>query len=86
MKLVIVDWVDSHAGRGWQDIPKIEASAQPLFCRSVGWILSKTKDVIVIVPHLSSDSIGGQTLQGAGDMIIPMKAVLKITNLYTKTG
>jgi len=27
MKLVLVEWVDSHAGRGWQDLPRIERGA-----------------------------------------------------------
>ena len=38
MKLVLVEWLDSHAGRGWQDFERIEEAAEPLHCRSVGWL------------------------------------------------
>jgi hypothetical protein len=74
MKLVLIEWVDSHSGRGWQDRSRIEECAQLLRCKSVGWIVSETKEVIVIVPHVS----GGDTmLQGLGDLVIPKCAITK---------
>ena len=44
MRLVLVEWLDSHAGRGWQDLDRLERAAEPLYCRSVGWVIRENKD------------------------------------------
>ena len=78
MKLVLIEWMDSHSGRGWQDRDRIESAAQPLYCKSVGWLLKETKDVAVIVPHISGrDSM----IQGCGDLVIPKRAIVKMVVL-----
>ncbi len=81
MKLVLVEWLDSHAGRGWQDIDCLRKAAEPLHCRSVGWLLEDRKDCKVLVPHLSGEKNGGIVLQGSGDLTIPSKAITKMTVL-----
>ena len=78
MKLVLVEWLDSHAGRGWQDFERIEAAAEPLHCRSVGWLVSDRPDCKVLVPHIAGERNGTVVLQGCGDMIIPAKAIIKM--------
>ena len=80
-KLVLIDWVDSHSGRGWQDLGELEGTAEPLYCRSVGWIITRAKDCTVIVPHISGEKNGNIILHGCGDMAIPTKSILKITQL-----
>jgi len=78
MKLVLIEWLDSHAGRGWQDMSVLENSAVPLYCRSVGWLLSNGKKCKVIVPHISGEKNGNTMLQGRGDLTIPTAAIEKI--------
>jgi hypothetical protein len=79
-KLVLVEWLDSHAGRGWQDVARLDTVATPLYCRSVGWLWSENKDCKVIVPHLAGEK-NGEVMQGSGDLVIPAKAIVKMTVL-----
>jgi len=70
--------IDSHAGRGWQDVDRLKAVAEPLYCRSVGWLLTDNADCKVIVLHLSGEKNGTVLLQGSGDITIPQKAILNL--------
>ena len=83
MKLILVEWIDSHAGRGWQDIERIENAAVPLSCKSVGWLIAENKLCKVIVPHISGlDKNRGTIHQGCGDLVIPKRAIIKTTILH----
>ena len=46
-----IEWIDSHGGRGWQDLGQIEAAAALLHVRSVGWLVTESDECKVIVPH-----------------------------------
>ena len=81
MRLVLIEWLDSHSGRGWQMTERIELAAEPLYCRSVGWLLAERKDCKVIVPHIAGEKNGEAMLQGCGDLTIPAKAIVKMTVL-----
>lgn len=81
MKLVLIEWVDSHSGRGWHDVEHFKTVAEPLYCQSVGWIVTENKDVKVIVPHIGGERNGDVLLQGCGDLTIPTASILKITTL-----
>ncbi len=81
MKLMLVEWLDSHAGRGWQTVEQLEKAATPLYCRSVGWLLSENKDCKVLVPHIGGEQQGDVMLIGCGDLTIPKKAIVKTTVL-----
>ena len=81
MKLVLVEWLDAHAGRGWQAKEQLEEAAEPLYCRSVGWLLSDNKKCKVLVPHIAGERNKTIILQGCGDMTIPTRAVVKMTVL-----
>lgn len=78
MKLVLIEWLDSHSGRGWQDIEVLERAAVPLYCRSVGWLLFDGKDCKVIIPHIAGEKNGNTMLQGCGDLTIPTNAIAKM--------
>jgi len=80
-KLMLIEWVDSHSSRGWQDINTIEEKAIPLYCRSVGWLIKETGHCKVIVPHISGEENRDIMLQGCGDMVIPTKAIMKVSIL-----
>jgi hypothetical protein len=80
-KLVLVEWLDSHAGRGWQDMTQLARAAVPLYCRSVGWLTSDGKDCKTVVPHIAGEKNGDRMMQGCGDLVIPTKAIVKMTVL-----
>lgn len=81
-RLVLVEWLDSHAGRGWQPLSQIQAASEPLFCRSVGWLVSETKTCKVIVPHVGGERKGDWMMQGCGDLVIPAKAIVRMAELH----
>ena len=79
--LVLIEWLDAHSGRGWQTLDQLQQAAEPLYCQSVGWLVSENKDCKVIVPHISGEKNGTVTLTGCGDMTIPNKSIVKLTVL-----
>lgn len=81
MKLVLVEWVDSHSGRGWQPLDQIQDTSVPLRCRSVGWLVAERNDCKVIVPHVSGEQNEGIVKSGCGDITIPNKSIVKLTVL-----
>ena len=58
MKLALIESLDSHFGRGWQDFDRLGQAAEPLDCRSVGWVVRKNKDCNVLVPHIAGEKNG----------------------------
>ncbi len=81
MKLVLIEWVDSHSSRGWQTFEELELMDEPLKCRSVGWLFYDGKDCKVIVPHIAGEKNANIAHQGNGDLSIPTKAIIKTTVL-----
>lgn len=79
--LVLVEWVDSHSGRGWRNFDEFPSVAEPLYCQSVGWIAVENDDCKVIVPHIGGERNGDVRLQGCGDIAIPIAAIEKVTVL-----
>ena len=76
LNLVLVEWLDSHSGKGWQPLSDIARNGDSVHCRSVGWLVSKTKTHVVIVPHLSGEADG--VPYGCGDLSIPKAAIIKM--------
>jgi hypothetical protein len=81
MKLVLVEWFDSHAGNGWSDKDQLASAAQPMRCKSVGWLFSKDSVSTVIVPHCASVEKYQDLQFGRGDISIPNGSILRITVL-----
>ena len=80
-KLVLVEWIDSHSGDGWQPLDEIAGAAEPVYCRSVGWLVSRRNGTTVIVSSISGEGNRNIRLFGRGDIAIPSKAILKLTCL-----
>jgi hypothetical protein len=78
MKLVLVEWLDSHSGVGWQPLADIERNGESVRCRSVGWLVSEAFGRKVIVPHLSGERNKGVVPYGCGDLSIPDRAIVKM--------
>ena len=83
-KLVLIEWVDSHSGRGCQSFEDLKRSAEPLYCRSVGWMVLENDKCKVIAPHLSGEKNGKTIIQYSGDITIPAKAIIKISVLKSR--
>ncbi len=80
-KLVLVEWVDSHSGDGWQPLDKIQDAAELVHCRSVGWLVSKRNNTTVLVSHISGEKNGNLRLFGKGDISIPNRAITRVVVL-----
>lgn len=80
-KLVLIEWVDSHSGRGWQPFERFAEVAEPLYCQSVGWLVNENDACKVLVPHVGGEKNGDQMLQGCGDITIPTASIRKVTVL-----
>jgi hypothetical protein len=76
-RLVFIEWTDSHAVPGWQDLDAVRRSLG-LVCRSVGWLIHDDQDTKILAPHLSE---GSNPPQGSGIMMIPARAVLREVDL-----
>lgn len=75
MKLVFIEWLDSHSGNGWQRLDDLKGDTRPVVCRSVGWLVSESNGHKTIVPHISGGRDQGITPFGSGDLTIPDKAI-----------
>lgn len=80
MRLVLVEWQDSHANAGWQNIDLTTVEDRALVCHSAGWLMFEGDNVIVIAPHVNQAE-PGISLQASGAMTIPTRCVISIRNL-----
>ena len=80
-RLVLIEWLDSHHGRGWRTMEELLEAAEPLYCQSVGWIIVENEACKVLAPHVGGERGGDTMLQACGDMTIPTVAILKVTTL-----
>jgi hypothetical protein len=53
-KLVLIEWLDSHAVYGWHTE---EPSEEPLRCRSVGWLIYDGERAKTIAAHITDEEI-----------------------------
>jgi len=75
MRLVVVEWVDSHGQHGWNPIDSLEA--KPLHCRSVGWLVKKANGMTVLASSISGEKNGDLRLFARGDIAIPDRCITK---------
>lgn len=84
MRLVLIEWEDSHTEGGWQRLDG-DLADRAVVCRSVGWLVLDGAVVKIVAPHLS-ESESEVPLQGNGIMTIPSRAVLRMVNLTQHDG
>ena len=81
MKLVLIEWVDSHGlVDGWNVVEQ-DTEPELLVCESVGWLLYDGKECKTIMPHRAGHKSKDIALQGRGVLNIPQRAILKFTEL-----
>ncbi len=84
MKLVMIEWLDSHSGDGWRKLSEIKEDGESVRCRSVGWLLTEGNGYKVIVPHISGDESVGTSPYGNGDLSIPEAAIVDVRELASR--
>lgn len=82
MKLLLVEWVDSYGGAEWGPLDQL--GAEPLRCRSVGWLVRHENGVTVLVSSLSGEG-QGLRLFARGDIAIPDRCIVKTLVLCQQT-
>lgn len=70
MKSVYLEWEDSESLSSWKYVDELPIDVH--ICRSLGWIIKETKDVLVIASSVSS---GGDQCTGA--IGIPKRAITR---------
>jgi len=74
---VVVDWLDSTSRQGWNELPQQDWN---LACRSVGFLVRETRDMVYVSAHVSYDD-DGQVKHSHGDMAIPRASILRLRKL-----
>lgn len=77
MKIVRVEWIDSCFRTGWNR--KDALKQKPASCETVGFLMSKNKEAIVIASSISDDDC-------ADGITIPIKCIKTIKNLDIQGG
>ena len=78
MKIVHVEWIDSHAplDRGWHSIEDIQNTDDTCICYSVGYCLSSTDIWLTLLQTINSDST-----EAFHPFKIPTKAIISLKEL-----
>lgn len=76
MNLVLVEWIDSRRGEGWTLVEELRKDRKPTICKSVGWVIGEDKVSLTL-----SGNLGEDPEQCCGDMTIPTKCIIRMTNL-----
>jgi len=79
MRLVLIEWQNSHADGSWCQIAN-GMEERALVCLSVGWLVLDVENANFIAPHINEREAGVPP-QACGVMTIPARAVLRITEL-----
>lgn len=78
-RLVLVEWHDSvqpsPTWRYWTDPPDME----PVKCFSVGWLVKKNRDVVMLAPNVGD--LGKPSQQACGFMRIAARSVVSMKDL-----
>lgn len=72
--LVYLEWLDSASSQGWSSIEDYKPDG--IFCKSVGWIIRETEDLITIASNIGAPTLDKSVDQACGWMTIP-KAVIR---------
>lgn len=72
--LVLIEWFDSHGVDGWHAGPP---AAEPLLCRSVGWLVFDGSEVKTVAPHMSDED----EPQRRGELTIPACSIRRIIHI-----
>ena len=75
--LVMIAWVDTSTLAGWRQLSEFEGKIIPLACRSVGYLVKRTKEVVLIASHVAE----GDDIGISDPFVIPVCVIKGITVL-----
>lgn len=78
LRKVEIEWRDSFQRYGWADIDEYHKEGAPSTCHSVGYLVRKDKNSVVLVMSLSDNG------NACASMTIPREAVVRMR--YLKGG
>lgn len=81
MKLILIEWVDSHGPVDGWNVIEDKQNSEPLICESVGWLIYNGKNCKTIVPHKAGHKNNKIALQGRGELTIPTRAIIKLKEI-----
>lgn len=73
--LVLIKWVDSAEGCGWQMLSSIQKEA--FVCHTFGWAIAETKDAIIVSSTVSKSVASAE--QVCGTITIPRVSIISVT-------
>jgi hypothetical protein len=73
IKLVHVEWLDSHSTDGWKPFGEMANDATPAACRTVGWLVYENAKAIMLVASVIDQHHVYPA--GTGTMTIPRKCI-----------
>lgn len=83
-KLVLIEWLDSiQPVSAWHYLDS-PPSMEVIHCYSVGWVIKKTKEVIMLAPNIGDVKSGGSQ-QGSGFIRIPVAAIKRKVELVEQS-
>ena len=87
IRFVYVEWIDSHTFGGWKNVIRHveDAEEDTLLCKSVGLLLKKKKDRIIICQSVSTPN--GTDIDNVTEILtIPAISIKKLKYLQYKRG
>lgn len=72
--IVNVTWMDASSHSGWMPLEVVDKEATLFECHSVGYLLKRTKDRVIVAQNLSERSVG----KASDIMVIPSNWVTGI--------
>ena len=84
MKLVYIEWIDSHSGRGWTSVEDISDHCRPLRIITVGWLISENNNCKAVAHSVYDEKrMDGWRIHASGEIVIPNLAIKKFRVLKT---
>ena len=80
MKLVLIEWIDSHSLDSWAGIEELKGACSPLHCRSVGWLIAKKSGYTLLTTGLCGEK-DNIIVKGRDHFAIPDCCIQKVTVL-----
>lgn len=79
-QVVLIEWVDSTQPEpSWRHLENAP-SLTTVSCRSVGWLIAESDDVLMIAPNVGD--LGTESAQASGFLRIPKAAITRRVHFY----
>lgn len=76
-KILCVDWDDASSREGWEHVNDL-ASAKPVRCRTIGFVMNETKGRLVLAQNLSLEHLSGSEIMTIPKSLIKKRRRLKL--------